>query len=118
MTISIPTTTSDAMLTTVANLLADGNLEILSDASEPELLCVLGLDPGVAVDGELQIRVSDGIAGQSGRAAFARALGADGSEIFVCDIGDEDSAAVIRLNTTKIYADDPVQLKSFRLMMP
>ena len=35
MTISIPTTTSDAMLTTVANLLADGNLEILSDASEP-----------------------------------------------------------------------------------
>jgi len=118
MAISVSTTTNDAMLNVVGDLLSGGNLEILSDASEPELLCVLGLDPGPSIDGEMEIRVSDGIAGQSGRAAFARALGADGSEVFACDVGEEGSGATIRLNTTKIRADKEISIKSFRLMMP
>ena len=48
----------------------------------------------------------------------ARVVAADGSEIFSCDVGDENSDAVIKLNTTKIYRGGPVRLKSFRLVMP
>ena len=48
----------------------------------------------------------------------ARIVAADGSEIFSCDVGDENSEAVIKLNTTRIYRGGPVRLQSFRLVMP
>jgi hypothetical protein len=38
--------------------------------------------------------------------------------VFSCDVGDQNSDAVIKLNTTKIYRDSPVRLASFRLGMP
>ena len=51
-------------------------------------------------------------------AMSARIVAADGSEIFSCDVGDADSDAVVKLNTTKIYRGGPVRLQSFRLVMP
>ena len=40
------------------------------------------LDPGAALDRELIFKLEDGVAIQSGEAAFARAVAADGSEFF------------------------------------
>jgi hypothetical protein len=42
----------------------------------------------------------------------------DGNEILSCDVGDETSDAVIRLNTTSIYRGGPVRIRSFTLAMP
>jgi hypothetical protein len=52
-----------------------------------------------------------------GNAATARILAANGIEVFSCDVGDENSNATIRLNTTKIYRNGPVRITSFRLGM-
>jgi hypothetical protein len=43
---------------------------------------------------------------------------ADGREVFTCDVGDKNSNAVIKLNTTKISEGGPVRINAFRLMLP
>jgi hypothetical protein len=72
-----------------------------------------------ATGGELEFNeIAEGNAALTGQAASARVVAADGSEVFSCDVGDEDSDAVIRLGTTQISAGTPVRLDSFRLSMP
>jgi hypothetical protein len=75
-------------------------------------------DPGAAIDGELVFKVADGTAVSSGEAKFARAVAADGTEVFSCDVGDKDSNCVIRLSPPDITRGDPVKLSQFRLIMP
>jgi hypothetical protein len=54
-----------------------------------------------------------------GRAETARIVGRDGAEIFSCDVGAENSDAVIKLTgNAQIDRGGPVRLNSFRLSMP
>jgi hypothetical protein len=92
--------------------------------SDERLLAVLKLASpaaNAAVDGKLELNMIMGedAALARGNAVSARILGATGNEIFSCDVGDEDSDAVIKLRgTTTIHRGQPVDLSSFRLVMP
>jgi hypothetical protein len=113
-------TASNAMLEALSVLMDGGSIELMSDQ---RVLAVLKLsDPATigAIDGELEFNeiAEEDAALAQGNAMTARILGSDGSEVFSCDVGDENSDAVIKLNTTKIYRGGPVRLKSFRLVMP
>jgi hypothetical protein len=121
MQISLSETASNAMLEALAIMMDGGSIEL--QTGDGATLAVLRLSsPAAMVDaeGELEfndIAEEDAAIGQ-GNVTDARILGADGSEIFSCDVGDLDSDAVIKLNTTKIYRGGPVRLESFRLVMP
>ena len=52
---------------------------------------------------------------RQGTATAARVVAADGSEIFSCDVGDENSDAVVRLTYHQINRGAPVLINSFRL---
>jgi hypothetical protein len=112
---------SNAMLEALAALMSGGSIILQTD--DGVTLAVLRLSsPAAMVDaeGELEfndIAEEDAAIGQ-GNVTDARILGANGSEIFSCDVGDLDSDAVIKLNTTRIYRGGPVRLESFRLVMP
>ena len=117
MILNVATSTANTMLDSVAGLLEKAHLEFLTD--DGELLAVLGIfDPGAAIDKELVFQVADGNAVSSGNAAFARAVAADGSEVFSCDVGTSDSNAVIKLSPTEITRGEVVKLSQFRLIMP
>ena len=118
MIVTLSETASNALLDTLAGLLDGGSIELLSDDSRR--LAVLKLsDPATmeASGGEVVFnRISEEDAALAqGNAANARVLGADGSEVFHCDVGDQNSDAVIQLNTTRIFRGGPVRLTSFRL---
>ena len=119
MMINLSETASNAMLDQLSRLMDGGSIELLSDQ---RVLAVLRLsDPAAmsALGGEIEFNdIAQDIARAKGNAMAARVVAADGSEIFSCDVGDENSDAVIKLNTTKIYRGGPVRLKSFRLAMP
>jgi hypothetical protein len=51
----------------------------------------------------------------SGKATWARAYSADGLVVLDCDIGDEDSGAGVKLNTTGLRKGGPVVIHSFSL---
>lgn len=120
MTVELSETASKVMLQALSALMDGGSIELSSD---DRVLAVLQLSsPAASIDaeGELEfneIREEDA-ALATGNATSATVLAADGSEIFQCDVGDENSDAVVKLNTTKIYRGGPVRLKSFRLVMP
>lgn len=118
MILNVAPALNDAMLTTVSDYIGDGTVELLS--SDNQLLVTMGLsDPGAAVDGELVFNVAPGVAVSTGDAKFARVLAVDGREAFVCDVGDQNSDAVIKLAPdAQIKAGTNVQLESFRLVMP
>ena len=117
MILNVSETASDAMLDTVAGLLDGGSLELLSPNSE--VLVTLQIsDAGDAVDGELVFSLAEGVAVLTGEARFARAVAADGTEVFSCDCGDANSDAVLKLTPTEIHAGGRVRLDSFRLVMP
>jgi len=112
---------SDAILNALADLLDGGSIELLENNGRA--LAVLKLsDPATApaAGGELEFReiIEEDSAAATGIVTSARIMGSTGSEIFSCDVGDENSDAVIKLNTTKIYRGGPVRLTSFRLAMP
>jgi hypothetical protein len=119
MVLNLPQHVADLLLDTLAAMLDGGAIELLSDSGA--ILAVLDLSnpaAGAAVGGELvfnKITEEDALA--QGNAATARVLAADGSEIFLCDVGSTESDAVIKLNTTTIHRDHPVRLTSFRLAM-
>ena len=73
-----------------------------------------------AVDGELELNAiaAEDAALAQGTATTARIMGPSGDDVFVCDVGDRNSEAVIKLNTTKIERGVPLRLDSFRLVMP
>jgi len=118
--INLSETASNAMLDALSQLMDGGSIELRSD---DRVLAVLRLSTPVAdpaIDGELEFNeiIEEEAALAQGTATDARIVAADGSEIFSCDVGDENSEAVIQLNTTRIYRGSPVRLKSFRLVMP
>lgn len=118
MIIELSEQTSNALLDVLSDLMDGGSIELLSD--DERKLAVLKLSSqatGEASGGEVlfnRIGEEDAALAQ-GNAANARILASDGSEIFHCDIGDENSDAVIKLNTTRIFRGGPVRLSSFRL---
>jgi hypothetical protein len=118
--ITLSEAASNAMLDMLAQLLDGGSIQLMS---ENRLLAILTLSrPATlpASGGELEFNniAEEDAALWQGTATTARVLGSDGSEVFSCDVGDLNSDAVIKLNTTKIYQGGPVRIKSFRVAMP
>lgn len=108
------------MLDALSQLMDGGSIEL---RSVDRVLAVLRLSNPVAepaIDGELEFNeiIEEDAALANGTATAARIVAADGSEILSCDVGDEDSDAVVTLNTTRIYRGGPVRLRSFKLVMP
>jgi hypothetical protein len=111
---------SNAMLDALSMLMDGGSIELLSDQ---RVLAVLRLSSPAtmpATGGELEFNdiAEEDAALAQGNASSARIIGSNGGEVFSCDVGDENSDAVIKLNTTKIFRGGPVRFKSFRLVMP
>jgi hypothetical protein len=120
VSIELSETAGNAMLDALASLIDGGSIEIMSDQ---RVLAVLKLSIPAAMPasgGELEFNeiAEEDAALAQGTATVARILGPDGSEVFACDVGDENSNAVIKLNTTKISRGSPVRLRSFQLVMP
>ena len=121
MIVDVSEAAGNAMLDVLAEMMDGGSIELLS--GDGKMLARLTLsNPAAmpAIGGELlfnEIKEEDAALAQ-GNAMSAHILASDGSEVFSCDVGDENSDAVIKLNTTKIYRGGPVRLKSFRLVMP
>jgi len=119
--IKLAESANNAMLEALSTLMDGGSIEL--QTGDGKTLAVLQLsNPAAMLDeeGELEfndIAEEDAALGQ-GMALNARIIGASGDEVFSCDVGDEKSNAVIKLNTTKIYRGSPVRISSFRLMMP
>ena len=112
MIIQLSEIASNAMLDALASLMDGGSIELSSD---DRVLAVLRLSTPVAepaIDGELEFREieEEDAALAQGNATSARILAADGSEILSCDVGDENSDAVVKLNTMTIYRGGPVRL--------
>lgn len=112
--------TSNAMLDVLAAMMDGGSIEFLS--ADGRVLAVLKLGNPVAQQafgGELEFnQIAERDAALTGRADLARIVGVNGSEVFSCDVGDENSDAVVKLNPVQITRGAPVQLRSFRLVMP
>jgi hypothetical protein len=120
MMIKLSETASNAMLDALSQLMDGGSIELLT--GDDRVLAVLKLSyPAAmhAVDGELEFGdIAQDIARAKGNATAARVVAADGSEIFSCDAGDENSDAVVKLTSTQINRGAPVLINSFRLVMP
>ena len=121
MIIELSEAVSNAMLDVLAGMMDGGRIELLSVAGN--VLAVLKLSNPAAETAEggmVQLRSigEEDAALAQGQAAKARILASDGSEILSCDVGDENSDAVIRLNNTSINRGGPVRIRSFTLAMP
>jgi len=119
--INLSEVASNLMLDALSPLMDGGSIELRG--GDQIVLAVLKLsDPAtrVAGGGELVFNTiaEEDAAVAQGSATTARLVAADGTEVFSCDVGDENSDAVIKLNTTKIYRNGPVRIRSFRLAMP
>ena len=120
MIVELSEDASNAMLDTLAVMMDGGSIELMSDG---RVLAVLQLSSPAtmpAAGGELEFNniAEEDAALAQGNADTARIVGSDGREILSCDVGDANSDAVIKLNTTRIFRGGPVRLKSFRLVMP
>jgi hypothetical protein len=112
---------SNTILDALADMLDGGSIQLLADNGRP--LAILQLSNPATIqasNGELEFReiTEEDSALAQGTVTTARIVGAGGNEVLSCDVGDENSDAVIKLNTTKIYRGGPVRLTSFRLVMP
>jgi hypothetical protein len=119
--IELSESASNAMLDVLGGLMDGGRIELLSPASNVLAELQLGNPAaGAAAGGEIELNsISEEDAAMArGLATTARILSVDGGEILRCDIGDENSDAVIRLNSTQIYRNSPVRIVSFKLVMP
>jgi hypothetical protein len=120
MIVNLSEAASNAMLDVLAEMMNGGSIELLSDTGTLAVLPLSNPAAQEAVGGELvfnRIAEEDAAVAQ-GNATGARITAADGSPVFSCDVGDENSDAVIKLNTTRIFRNSPVRLQSFRLVMP
>jgi hypothetical protein len=119
--IELSESAGNAMLDVLASMMDGGSIELLT--GDGQALAVLNLSNPAAQDasgGNIEFNeiAEEDAARAQGIVEIARVVAADGSEILSCDVGDDNSDAVIKLNTTKIYRGGPVRLKSFRLAMP
>jgi len=120
-TIALSEIAGNAVLDTLARMMDAGRIELMSDAQR--VIAVLQLSNPAAMPAEgggLEFNpiAEEDAALAQGTVTTARIIGNSGGEVFSCDVGDENSDAVIRLNTTKIFRGGPVRLTSFRLAMP
>jgi hypothetical protein len=120
MMLTLSEEASNTILDALADMLDGGSIEFLADNGRP--LAILQLsDPATMPAANAELEFSDiaeeDAALAQGIVSMARIVGSSGAEIFSCDVGDESSDAVIKLNTTKIYRGGPVRLTSFRLAM-
>jgi hypothetical protein len=120
MSIKLSEVASNAVLDTVGRMMDGGSIELMSD---DRVLATLALgSPATmpASGGELEFNsiAEEDAALAQGIVTKARIIGNSGGEVFSCDVGDENSDAVIKLITPKIFRGQPVQLKSFKLVMP
>jgi hypothetical protein len=120
VTIELSETAGNAMLDALARLMDGGSVEVMSDQRVLAVLKLASPAADPAVDRELELNpiLWEDAALANGKAISARILGPTGDEIFSCDVGDMNSNAVMKLNTTKIDRGIPVKLDSFRLAMP
>jgi hypothetical protein len=121
MIVELSKAASNAMLEVLGSMLDGGSIKLLSE--DGRVLAVLKLsDPAVedVSDGELVFAsiVEEDAAPAQGLAMSANICAADGEVMVSCSVGDENSDAVIKLNSTRIFRGSPVRLKSFRLSMP
>ena len=121
MVVDLSEPSANTMLDALASLMDNGRIELLSVAGNT--LAILQLSSPAAEPAEggqvmLNPITEEDAALARGQAATARILALDGNEIMSCDVGDENSDAVIRLNTTSIYRGGPVRIRSFTLAMP
>ena len=112
---------ADAMLDVLGRMMDGGSIELMADNGR--VLAELKLSSPAAmaaVDGELEFNAiaEEDAALAQGNVTSARILGATGDELLSCDVGDENSDAVIKLNSTTIFRGGSVRLTSFRLVMP
>jgi hypothetical protein len=120
MTIDLSEAAGNAVLNILGRMMDGGSIEVSSDS---KVLAVLRLsNPATmpASDGQLEFNaiIEEDAALAQGTATTARIIGPNGAEVFSCDVGDDRSDAVIKLNTTKIFRGGPVRLTSFKLAMP
>jgi hypothetical protein len=120
MIVNLSEAASNTMLNAIAGMMDGGSIELLS--GDGKALAVLKLSNPAAKDaagGEFEFnKIAEGDAVLAGQAKFARVVASDGSEIFSCDVGDENNDAVVKLGPTQINRGAPVRIDSFRLAMP
>ena len=121
MIVNLSEGASNAMLDVLTGLMDGGSIELLSVAGN--VLAVLKLSNPAAEPAEggqvmLNTIKEEDAALARGQAATARILRSDGSEVFNCDVTDENGDGVIRLNTTSIFRGGPVRISRFTLAMP
>jgi hypothetical protein len=119
VTIELSETASNIMLDSLARMMDGGSIELMSDQRVLAVLRLSNPSTMPANGGELEFNTiaEEDAALAQGSVTNARIVGIDGSEVLACDVGDEKSDAVIKLNTTKIYRGGPVRLTSFVLKM-
>ena len=118
--INLSETAANAMLDALSSLMDGGSIELVTGDGRVLASLMLSYPAAMpAVGGELEFAdIAQDIARAKGTAAVARVVAADGTEIFSCDAGDENSDAVVRLTSTQINRGAPVLINSFRLGMP
>jgi hypothetical protein len=109
------------MLDVLAGMMDGGSIEL--ETGDGTTVAVLRLSSPAAmwaIDGELKFNdiAEEDAALAQGNVTTAHIVTADGRDVVSCDVGDLNSDAVIKLNTTKISRGGPVRLESFRLVMP
>lgn len=120
MIVNISEAGSNAALDALGAMMNGGSIEMLS--AEGNFLAKLKLsNPSTkpASGGEIEFNtISEGVAVTSGQLATARILSRNDQEIMLCDVGDANSDAVVKLSTTSINRGSPVRIDEFRLAMP
>jgi len=120
MTVDLSIAAGNAVLDTLGRMMDGGSIELMAG---DRVLAVLQLSNPAAMPasgGELEFNTiaEEDAALAQGIVISARIVGRTGIEVFSCDVGDEQSDAVIKLNTTKIFRGGPVRLTHFQLLMP
>ena len=120
MSVELSEMAADAMLDGLARLMDGGTLEMWGDGKRLAVLKLGNPAAQPAVGGALDLNPigEEDAALTRGQAAMARILTSEGGEVLACDVGDQNSDAVIRLNTTSIFSGGPVRIRSFTLAMP
>lgn len=119
MVITLSEGASKAMLATLGRLMDGGQLELLS--GEAKVLAVMRLSDTAARITNEELVFNEIAATQAraeGRAEIGRVVGADGAEIFSCDVSTESGDGAIKLNGTRLYLNGAVHIRSFKLTMP
>lgn len=120
MIVELSDRAKNAMMNTLSDMLDGGRIEILS--SDKRKLAELQLSnpatkPSRAGEIEFNTIKEEDSALALGNAAWARISGKDG-EVLTVDVGDQQSDAVLKMNTVNVYPNGPIRIKSLKLALP